>query len=92
MLEVKLLDPARWRTRTEPASRVVAYLEILPHRLRRHAGLGMLTPGEFEIGNQRTTAAETSERAAPRVHGHPTMMSEVAPRSAGVVLLPPPRP
>jgi transposase InsO family protein len=56
-VHVELLDRKRWRTRTELANALFEYLEIFHNRQRRHSALGMLTPVEFEIRHQRTTAA-----------------------------------
>ena len=47
-MQVELLDRQRWRTRVELANAIFEYLEIWHNRRRRHSGLGMLTPIEFE--------------------------------------------
>lgn len=44
-MQVELLDPQTWRTRIEVRFEC---LEIFHNRQRRHSGLGMLTPVEFE--------------------------------------------
>ena len=56
-MQVELLDRKRWRTRVELANAIFEYLEIFHNRQRRHSTLGMLTPVEFEVVYQSTTAA-----------------------------------
>jgi transposase InsO family protein len=56
-MQVELLDRKRWETRIELASAIFEYLEIFHNRQRRHSSLGMLTPVEFEVRHQPTTAA-----------------------------------
>jgi transposase InsO family protein len=56
-MQVELLDRQRWRTRVELANAIFEYLEIFHNRQRRHSALGMLTPVEFELTYQPTTAA-----------------------------------
>jgi transposase InsO family protein len=56
-MQVELLDRRRWKTRTELANAIFEYLEIFHNRQRRHSGLGMLTPVEFEARHQSTSAA-----------------------------------
>jgi putative transposase len=47
-MQTELLDRHRWRTRVELANAIVAYLESVHHRQRRHSRLGMLTPLAFQ--------------------------------------------
>jgi len=47
-MQTELLDRHRWRTRVELANAIVAYLEGVHHRQRRHSRLGMLTPLAFQ--------------------------------------------
>lgn len=56
-MQVELLDRQRWRTRVELANAIFEYLEIFHNRQRRHSSLGMMTPVEFELHHQPTTAA-----------------------------------
>jgi transposase InsO family protein len=56
-MQVELLDRKRWNTRLELVNAIFEYLEIIHNRQRRHSGLGMLTPVEFEAIYQPTTAA-----------------------------------
>ncbi|MGW4411768.1 IS3 family transposase [Nonomuraea sp. NPDC004702] len=44
----ELLDRQRWNTRIELAAAIFEYLEIWHNRQRRHSGLGMLNPIQFE--------------------------------------------
>jgi putative transposase len=46
-----------FETRAQLRTALFEYLEIFHNRQRRHSLLGMLTPVEFEIRHQRTTAA-----------------------------------
>ena len=45
----ELLNRRRWRTRLERPPALFEYLEILHNRQRRHSGLGMLSPVEYEL-------------------------------------------
>jgi transposase InsO family protein len=56
-MQVELLNTRRWKTRVELATAIFEYLEIWHNRQRRHSSLDMLTPVEFEIRHQPTTAA-----------------------------------
>jgi transposase InsO family protein len=56
-MQVELLNTRRWKTRVELATAIFEYLEIWHNRQRRHSSLGMLTPVEYEIRHQPTTAA-----------------------------------
>lgn len=56
-MQVELLNTRRWKTRVELATAIFEYLEIWHNRQRRHSSLGMLTPVEYEVRNQPTTAA-----------------------------------
>jgi putative transposase len=47
-MQVELLDRQTWRTRVELANVIFEYLEIFHNRQRRHSGLEMLAPVEFE--------------------------------------------
>jgi len=56
-MQVELLHTRRWKTRVELATAIFDYLEIWHNRQRRHSSLGMMTPIEFEVRRQPTTAA-----------------------------------
>jgi transposase InsO family protein len=56
-MQVELLDRKRWKTRVELSSAIFEYLEIFHNRQRRHSALGMMTPVECELQNERETAA-----------------------------------
>jgi transposase InsO family protein len=47
-MQVELLDRQSWRTRTELAIAIFAYLETWHNRRRRHSAPGWLSPLEFE--------------------------------------------
>ena len=48
LLQKNVLDRRRWRTREELRIAIVTWIERTYHRRRRQAGLGRLTPIEFE--------------------------------------------
>jgi transposase InsO family protein len=56
-MQVELLDRKRCKTRVELSSAIFEYLEIFHNRQRRHSALGMMTPVEYELQNERETAA-----------------------------------
>ena len=47
-MQIELLDRQRWTTRVELANAIFEYIEVFYNRQRRHSGLGMLAPIEFE--------------------------------------------
>ena len=47
-MHIELLARRRWKTRVELANATYEHLEISHSPQRRHSGLGMLTPIEFE--------------------------------------------
>jgi transposase InsO family protein len=51
-MQTELLNRKRWKTRIELANAIFDYLEIFHNRQRRHSGLGMRTPIEFELLHQ----------------------------------------
>ena len=53
-MQTELLNRRRWRTRVELANAIFDYLEIFHNRQRRHSGIGMLTPIEYENRHIRT--------------------------------------
>jgi transposase InsO family protein len=48
LLQKNVLDRQRWATRDELRIAIVTWIERTYHRRRRQAGLGRLTPVEFE--------------------------------------------
>ena len=48
LLQKNVLDRRRWRTREDLRIAIVTWIERTYHRRRRQAGLGRLTPIEFE--------------------------------------------
>jgi putative transposase len=51
-LQTELLNRTKWKTRVELSTALFDYLEIFHNRNRRHSSLGMLTPIEYEKGQQ----------------------------------------
>jgi putative transposase len=47
-LETELIDRSSWRTRADARLAVFDYIEAFYNRVRRHSGLGQLSPVEFE--------------------------------------------
>jgi len=56
-MQVELLNSRRWKTRVELANAIFEYIEIFHNRRRRHSGLGMLTPIEYELLNNTTSTS-----------------------------------
>jgi transposase InsO family protein len=56
-MQVELLDRQRWKTRLELSNAIFEYIEVFYNRRRRHSGLGMRTPIEFEERAGQTPAA-----------------------------------
>jgi putative transposase len=56
-IQVELFNRKRWNTRIELATALFEYLEVFHNRQRRHSGLGMMTPVEFEIRHGPMTVA-----------------------------------
>lgn len=48
LLQKNVLDPQAWHTRAELRIAIVRWIERTYHRRRRQAGLGGLTPIEYE--------------------------------------------
>lgn len=48
LLQKNVLDRKRWRTREELRTAIITWIERTYHRRRRQAGLGRLTPIEYE--------------------------------------------
>lgn len=49
LLQKNVLDRRSWSTREELRIEIVTWIERSYHRRRRQAGLGRLTPVEFEM-------------------------------------------
>lgn len=47
-LETELIDRSSWRTRADARLAVFDYIEAFYNRVRRHSGLGQLSPAEYE--------------------------------------------
>jgi putative transposase len=47
-LEVELIARSDWRTTTQARAAVFEYIEVFYNRIRRHSGIGQLSPATFE--------------------------------------------
>ncbi len=56
LLQKNVLNTRRWTTREELRIAIVTWIERTPHRRRRQAVLGRLTPIEWEIIMNQTVA------------------------------------
>ncbi len=59
LLQKNVLDRRRWDTREQLRIAIVTWIERTYHRRRRQAGLGRLTPVEFEA-NMTTPASQAA--------------------------------
>ena len=59
LLQKNVLDRQRWATREELRLAIITWIERTYHRRRRQAGLGRLTPSEYEAINY-TPAAQAA--------------------------------
>lgn len=56
-MQVELLNRQRWKTRIELATAIHDYIELWHNTRRRHSGLRMLTPTEYETLHTTTNQA-----------------------------------
>jgi transposase InsO family protein len=57
-LEVELIDRSDWSGPVEARAAVFEYIEVFYNRIRRHSGIGYLSPDEFEERYRSSPAAE----------------------------------
>jgi transposase InsO family protein len=60
LLQKNVLDRRRWDTREELRIAIVTWIEQTYHRRRRQAGLGRLTPIEYELSFTNDTLTAVS--------------------------------
>jgi len=56
-LQRELLDRRRWNTRAELASAIFEWIEAFYNPIRRHSGIGYLSPTAFETLHTTTQTA-----------------------------------
>jgi putative transposase len=57
-LEKDLIDRSDWRTAAEARAAVFEYIEVFYNRIRRHSGIGHLSPATFEERYRPTPAGQ----------------------------------
>ncbi len=68
LLQKKVLDRRRWGTREELRIAIVTWIERTHHRRRRQAGLGRLTPIEFEAIMTTPASQAAQPKLSPSAH------------------------
>jgi putative transposase len=53
-MQVELLDSKMWRTRHELATAIFEWIESWYNPRRRHSGIGMLSPVDYEAAHTST--------------------------------------
>jgi putative transposase len=57
-LEVELIDRSAWATAADARAAVFEYIEVFYNRIRRHSGIGYLSPDQFEERYRSSPAVE----------------------------------